>query len=458
MLKRRARPRLWQSRVAVLFVVTIFLTGCDELMSVAQRFLLNTDDIIVEQRPDPAYERLFPYYVELCTLSQWSRVDGSRRGNPFGHAVMYIKGACKDDDAPYPRLRRCRDVATSIDDPEHGAGISVGQWFRNVNWVAVPGHHLFYDGNLAPGERLTQAHLDATVQEAMDRGVFDGVEFHDGWITGEDRSLRQYITEWSIGTDFALQFSRNLYCARLPVTAPMLDEIIAFLNDKNTEYATGKADYNWNVLANNCVHTLRNALAAANVWAPMSVRQIKLRHLFNLAVPANAFVDLAILGTSEDIADYEEIMEDDASRDALHDFRWLPTRHGALVKALPVHSPNDIYTTDFQLFTVQSPFSMRATQHAVRLMSEPRYADLETNLRFFRDVYTAAIERHDYTREPLASVRGSPYRRVERLDLDYLRTQLQDVDDKLRLLDEPTAAESGDAAKPPSTGETRGPK
>lgn len=31
----------------------------------------------------------------------------------------------------------------------------------------------------------------------------------------------------------------------------MLDEIVAFLNDKNLEYATGKDDYNWHLLANN---------------------------------------------------------------------------------------------------------------------------------------------------------------------------------------------------------------
>jgi len=40
----------------------------------------------------------------------------------------------------------------------------------------------------------------------------------------------------------------------------MLEEVIAFLNDKNREYAKGEADYNWSVWADNCAHTLRNAL------------------------------------------------------------------------------------------------------------------------------------------------------------------------------------------------------
>ena len=88
-----------------------------------------------------------PYYVELCGTSQFrSKLTGP--GGVAGHAVMYIKGACKDEQASFPQLRRCRRVATDLNDPEHGAGVSVGRWFRNVNWVAVPGYKLFYRGNL----------------------------------------------------------------------------------------------------------------------------------------------------------------------------------------------------------------------------------------------------------------------------------------------------------------------
>jgi hypothetical protein len=86
-------------------------------------------------------------------------------------------------------------------------------------------------------------------------------------------------------------------------TAPMLDEIISFLNDKNREYFGGEADYNWDVWADNCAHTLRNALAPANIWSPLSVRAVKFRQIFNLAVPANEFVNLAELGTKGNIED-----------------------------------------------------------------------------------------------------------------------------------------------------------
>jgi len=74
-----------------------------------------------------------------------------------------------------------------------------------------------------------------------------------------------------------------------------LPRIIAFLNDKNREYAEGEADYNWSAWADNCSHTMRNALAAANIWSPLSVRAVKFRQIFNLAIPANEFVNLAEL-------------------------------------------------------------------------------------------------------------------------------------------------------------------
>ena len=414
----------------IVAVSTSLLSGCGE-DSVISRFMLKPDRIIIERRPDPVYEQLFPYYVELCATSQFrSKLKGE--GGVAGHAAMYIKGACKDEKAPFPQLRRCRAAATELSDPEHGAGVSVGRWFRNVNWVAIPGYELFYRGNLKPGERLTQAHFEATVRDAIEKGVYKGVEFHDYPTASAGAGLENFVENEGIGTDLALQFARSAFCARLPVTERMLDEVIAFLNDKNREYAEGEADYNWNVWADNCAHTLRNALAAANVWSPVSVWGVKFRQIFNLAVPANEFVNLAELGTRGNIDDYREIQQEGPQRDALHEFGWLPTRHGALLKTLPVHEPNDLYDTTFRLFTLQSPFRMGKTERAIDLLSDERFVKLDANLRYFRDKYDAILANHDERRDALASVRGTPYRRVERLYYDYIKVQRAEVESMLQ--------------------------
>ena len=177
---------------------------------------------------------------------------------------------------------------------------------------------------------------------------------------------------------------------------------------------------------------MRNALAAANIWSPLSVRTTKIRQILNLAIPANEFVNLAELMTEGDIEDYRDILRDGPRRDAFHEFRWLPTRHGALLRTLPVHDANDLYDTTFRLFTLQSPFLMGKTQRAIALLSDQRFVDLITNLRYFERRYDAILAEHDEQRDSLASVRGTRFRRVEGLYYDYIRSQKTDVQSMLR--------------------------
>lgn len=410
------------------------LTGWTPLAVLAARLTISPERIIAEQRPDEVYEALFPRYAEICATSQWRKRVGGQ-GNPFGHAVIYLKGACRDETAPFPQLRRCRGTATTLDDPEHGAGVSVGRFFRNVNWIAIPGHRLTFEGLVAPGETLTEETFARTVRHAIELGVFDGVALHAPYDSADPASLAEYAASHSAGTDFALRYARNLFCARIPVTGPQLDEIVDFLNAKNREYATGEADYNWSLFNHNCVHTVRNALAAANVWTPISVGEVKLRALLNLAVPANEFVNLALRGADGPLEDIGAIMADGPARDALHGFGWLPQRHGALVKFLPALPDNALFVPDFRLFAVQSVLRTGMTAATVRLMSDPVHVDIGTNLRHFRDLY-ARIEAEAATREPFADVHGDPERHARRLWLDYLRAQRAETEAMLDRLPE----------------------
>lgn len=411
--------RRWRGRLAAAGVAVLAAVAWHNPDTLVGWLILKHESVIVETVPDPHYEQLIPRYAELCATSQWrKKVRGA--GNPFGHATLYIKGACLDTDAPFPQLRRCTRAAETTDDPEHGAGISVGRWFRNVNWVATPRHALFYDGDLQPGQRLTAAHQAETVRRAIDLGMFKGVEVHD-WTTAPDRSLARFVAEESIATDFALRYGRTLFCSRVPITEPQLDDLIAFLNDKNVEYATGAYEYNWSLLADNCVHTLRNALSAIHVWPPMSVLDIVVRHVFNPATPANAFVDLAVLAAEGPVDDPAAVRDAAPLDAALYDFDWLPSRHGALVKTLPIHADNDLFETDQRLFAVQSPLRLGATAAALRILSDPAHVDLEANLRNSIARYDAAIAARTAAQRGLASVRGVPTRRLDRVLLRYLQ-------------------------------------
>jgi hypothetical protein len=70
---------------------------------------------------------------------------------------------------------------------------------------------------------------------------------------------------------------------------------------------------------------------------------------------------------------------------------------------------------------------MGKTQRAIELLSDERFVDLGTNLHYFERRYDAILAGHDERRDAMASVRGTPFRRVERLYYEYIRTQRDEV-------------------------------
>jgi hypothetical protein len=88
-----------------------------------------------------------------------------------------------------------------------------------------------------------------------------------------------------------------------------------------------------------------------------------------------------------------------------------------------VHAPNDLYDTTFRLLALQSPFLRGKTQRAIDLLSTQRFVNLGTNLRYFERRYDTILAQHDEQRDDLATVRGTPFRRVEQLWYPYIKTQ-----------------------------------
>jgi hypothetical protein len=164
------------------------------------------------------------------------------------------------------------------------------------------------------------------------------------------------------------------------------------------------------------------------------VRVIKLRQIFNLAIPANEFVNLARLGAEGPLEDYGQVYGDSVHRDALIEFDWLPTRHGALVKTLPVHAENDLYDTAFRMFVLQSPFRQGQVRDSVRLLSDERFVEVGANLRHFAQVYAGILENRDEEGFGLAGLRGDRYRRVRRRYYTYVETQRAEVEELLARL------------------------
>jgi hypothetical protein len=375
--------------------------------------------------PEPAYEAWYPHYVELCAVSQFRPKGGDLGGAP-GHAVMYLKGACRKADAPYPQLEMC---PAPSDDPEslaHGAGVSVNKMFKNVNWMATPGRDLFFDGRLDPGETLTQDYYDATIEEAAERGLFRGIEIHDSYLRNiaPDQTIPELIAREAIGTDFALRYARTVWCSRVPVTRAMMVDIVGYLNALNADYADGETEYNWSGYADNCVHTVRNALAAADIWAPKKTWTIKLRQLFHLAIPANEVVNLAERVVEFPIDERLAVRWDAEAGQSLRRYGWLPGRHGAMLSVMPPYPANELFDTTRRIFVLEGPLRMK-TRAAMRMFKDGRYTDLEANLQAFEGIYVEilagrpdrldgfAAAYYGYIGEQLADVR----RQLARLPL-----------------------------------------
>jgi hypothetical protein len=241
-----------------------------------------------------------------------------------------------------------------------------------------------------------------------------------------DADRVEFVIRHSIGTDFALRYARSGLCGRVPIEAAMLDEIIHYLNDLNRKFATGAIDYVWNAYHDNCVHTLRNALAAASIDEPISVRASKLRQLFHLAIPANEAIHLAALGTKGPIDSFPDIFADDPMRNAMLEFGWLPTRHGAVLVSLPVYADNDVFDPQPRLLVFQGPLTLRTTRQLLKMLDEPRFTEVAPNLAHFERVYRDILAKQDQA-DPFQSLRGDRYRRVRRRYFEVIGAALDDV-------------------------------
>jgi hypothetical protein len=169
--------------------------------------------------------------------------------------------------------------------------------------------------------------------------------------------------------------------------------IVDFLNKANAPYRAGTKEFRWQIFNDNCSHLAHNALAAAGVWKPWPTGQLSVLAAFNFPVPKNEFVDLVLRTNDMPIDDPAALYGDDAARRALLDSDILPTAPGALVSARAALRDNDIYETDgLRLIFYDNPFWGPYRFHFMRIFSEPRYLDIEANLRHFQSLYETAYQ------------------------------------------------------------------
>ena len=372
-------------------------------------------------RAQGIYNAIFPYYAEVCVVTQYHK-KGSTPGGWGGHASLFLHGAEIDPSRGYPRLQLAADDG-SLSGPDTGTGISVNQILSNVNWVAIPGRDQFFRGGLTPEQTLDDASYEAAVETATMSGWFAGVKIKDSVMRRRPAAMptTEFIVRNSIGTDFALNFARTAYCARLPLSREATAQVIAYLNGANERAQEG--GYTWNAYTDNCSHITHNALAAAGVWDAKQTRRpgvanvvkdilsvakaVALRRMSDFSFPANNFVRAFEAGNERPIDGAAAAFKDHDLIRTLND-GWMSTGPGALIVTYPMHEAtrNRVFAAgrDPFLFSVPRVWDKEDKFKILTRNASPSLTDLGPNLSHFRDRFAEILARRRDVSEELTAI------------------------------------------------------
>ena len=280
-------------------------------------------------------------------------------------------------------------------------GISANAHFRNANWVAIPGRDLFFQRPAARnGPKLDRAAYARTQAAAKRLGLYDAVQFYPEYFADKPAGVRRARLEIrGLGRHRLRHRFRPRPLLRPPAGDPgaQMQRMIDFLNARNAVYRDGHADYQWNVVEDNCSHLTHNALAAAGLWEEWPIDRFVLVAAFDFPVPKNEFINLMRRSNDLPVDDLAAVYEDPAARRMVLAGEGLPTRPGALAEAFPARPDNDLYRTDLRLIFYDEAVTGRYAHRMETIEANPRYHDIQANLHYFDTLADQIVA----TRHPL---------------------------------------------------------
>ena len=388
--------------------------------------------------PVVTYDQLFPLYAQPCALTQIKKTGKSAGGSP-GHAVLYIKGMCRDKNAPYPRVEPCQK-GIDLTDPNSGVLISVNKNFQNINWIAFEGKTLSFHGGIPPYAPINTETKNQAIQNAIESGAFRGVRLLDHWekTRPQGMTLEESIARMGLATDYALDFGRKSYCNRIPISPAQLKDMSEYLNKLNAPFIQGKQAYHWNGVTNNCAHVVKNTLAAAGIRSAKSTEHFLLGGLLDPVVPSNLILTTAEKTILKTIPEVTEYYRNPKIYNTLVKYGNTPIPYGVIFETLPMHTQNNtLYELRDTLFTLDLPLLHPRKSKMAQLPSMPSHSDLETNLNIYREIYSEALK----SLKPLkALIQENPELDEKGFSvfydhyLNWLKNSLVDISGKIQLL------------------------
>jgi hypothetical protein len=370
------------------------------------------------------YDQIYPFYVQVCSMSVVERKGMEKGGSP-GHSAAYVKGLCRDMSAGYPRVKVCdfsrkytpqeEELGIGFNDirnPNAGLGFSANKEFRNVNWVATPGKEIFFHGKLPPTVKLTDQYMDSLANEMVRLKTHQGITIYDEYDTRADKTkedMTKLVAMRSMDTDYAITFGRHVHCVKVPVKQSMLPLVVTYLNDLNDRYQKGSKDYKWAGLTNSCAHFTHNILSSIGFWGwNVGANNSTEPTLF----PTNLGISIARKGTDRSLEDnFKQLWSETATRDNMgrarpgtfevfNSHQWSPTQPGVLIDIMASHPQenNEKYVINpvddvwVFPFTMHDGFKWNLKDYAKQISSTPRFVDIEENLKYYQDLYSGFLK------------------------------------------------------------------
>lgn len=332
-----------------------------------------------------SYDSYFPEYFEYCTGTQLKYQPayfGGSEGGPGGHGFMYIHGLCKDFSKSYPQVKPCQS-----DSSHQGVGVSLDSDYTNVAWVAVPGRNLMMFGD-TERRQITEEDIQSVANKAVALKIFQNVKMKPAYVTDNTFNTEAHekaAAIYSLGTDIAVNWGRELRCVRIPVQKSAIAAAAQYLNEVNDKYFKNNIPYKWSMLKNNCTHLAVNTSHAMGINSSIETDRSAIRQLFNLAVPANAYLMYA------DKAVLNEVNAKEISKSkAFKSFGYSPAQLGSLLIHMPVYPDNVMFrTTELVAFTLprKNIIKLLATPIRYDKFATSENSDLVENAKKWKELY-----------------------------------------------------------------------
>jgi hypothetical protein len=391
---------------------------------------------------------LLPVFYEnfavSCSVSQiLSRENGA--GGTGGHALIYIKGACRDTSVPYPKVRVCGPSESSRD-RNAGVTLSIDKSLKNTLYVVTDGVDMMFNGLAQKGESINQEVIDKTAKAIVDSGAMKGVQIHDHIKRPEGVSDEEFAARHGMGTDFAISMARGSECVFTPLSKADVERMVNEANQRNLPYVTGKKINDWHGYGRNCAHFVNNVFASIGVGREIRVtsnpviRALKLMTLFlplrdkGVAIPRQIIANTGERLTAS-MPSPVEMIKDRGLRKKMKEFGSIPQRPGSVVGAVAFISDNELFDEAGKPMAVD--ILGRFDRKMKRLMTNPSTSTIEGNLESFikrvdsMDLrpYEEAVSKHSQSPENkllYESYRGLLVREREdaKLKLQVLRKEM----------------------------------